>query len=174
VVTHRTASEEATLALASSGVRASLLRLPPSVHGDGDHGFVPRLASIAREKGVSAYLGNGLNRWPAVHRLDAARVYTLALERGSAGARYHAVADEGVPLRDIACVIGRRLNLPVVSKSPDEAAGHFGWFAHFAGMDCTASSAQTQVKLGWRPTQISLIPDIDRPGYFAALTDLEK
>jgi nucleoside-diphosphate-sugar epimerase len=163
----RVASEEAAVLVAARGVRVLVVRLP-QVHGDGDHGFVPLLISIAREKGVSAYLGDGLNHWPAVHRLDAARVYTLALEKGSAGARYHAVADEGVPLRDIAGVIGRRLNVPVVSKSLGEAADHFGWFAHFARMDCMASSAQTQEKLGWRPTQISLIPDIDRPGYFAA------
>ena len=144
----------------------SVVRLPPSVHGDGDHGFVPHLIRIAREKGVSAYVGDGLNRWPAVHRLDAARLYRLVLEKGCAGARYHAVADEGVPFREIAEVIGRRLNIPVVSKSPEEAAEHFGWFAHFAGLDCPASSAQTQEQLGWRATRPALIADIDRPSYF--------
>jgi len=162
-------SEDAALATASKGVRVSVLRLPPSVHGDGDHGFMPALIKIAREKGVSAYAGDGLNRWPAVHRLDAARLYRLALEKGSSGARYyHAVADEGVPFRDIAQVIGRRLNVPVVSKTPQEATDHFGWLAHFVGIDCPASSARTRQQLGWRPTHSSLIPDIDRPIYFEA------
>jgi nucleoside-diphosphate-sugar epimerase len=159
-------SEEAAASVAARAVRVSVLRLPPSVHGDGDHGFVPRLIGIAREKGVSAYVGGGLNRWPAVHRLDAARLYKLVLEKDSGAPRYHAVADQGVPFREIAQVIGRRLNVPVVRKSHEEAAAHFGWFAHFAGLDCPASSEQTQEWLGWRPTHASLIPDIDRPSYF--------
>ena len=159
-------SEEAALAMASRGVNVSIMRLPPSVHGEGDHGFVPALIGIAREKGVSGYIGDGLNRWPAVHRLDAARLYRLALEKGSAGARYHGVADEGVPVRDIAEVIGRQLKVPVVAKSREEAAAHFGWIAPFFGMDGPASSAQTQKQLGWRPTQPGLIPDLDSGHYF--------
>jgi nucleoside-diphosphate-sugar epimerase len=164
-------SEAAGLVMASQDVRVSTLRLPPSVHGDGDHGFVPRLVAIAREKGVSAYVGDGLNRWPAVHRLDAARLYRLALEKGTAGARYHGVADEGVPFRQIAEVIGRRLNVSVISKSPEEAEEHFSWISHFVSIDCPASSDETQQQLGWRPTHASLIPDIDRPAYFEAGTD---
>jgi nucleoside-diphosphate-sugar epimerase len=159
-------SEEAALALAARGVRASVLRLPPSVHGNGDHGFVSRLISIAREEGVSAYIGDGLNRWPAVHRLDAAHLYSLALEKGSVGARYHGVADEGVATRDIAEVIGRHLNLPVVSKSREEAADHFGWIARFFGVDSLASSALTQERLGWRPVQPGLIADLNAEHYF--------
>jgi nucleoside-diphosphate-sugar epimerase len=159
-------SEEAVLALAARGVRASVLRLPPSVHGDGDHGFVPRLISIAREKGASAFIGDGLNRWPAVHRLDAAHLYRLALEKSSAGGRYHGVADEGVPTREIAEVIGRHMNVPVVSKSRDEAADHFGWIAHFFGMDSPASSALTREQLGWRPVRPGLIADLNAELYF--------
>ncbi|MGC1905708.1 MAG: SDR family oxidoreductase [Candidatus Acidiferrum sp.] len=159
-------SEQTALAIATRGVRASVLRLPPSVHGDGDHGFVPALIKIAREKGVSAYVGDGLNRWPALHRFDAAPLYRLALEKGSAGAVFHGVGDEGVPFRDIAAVIGQQLNVPVVGKSPDEAANHFGWLAHFVGIDCPASSAQTQERLGWRPVQPGLIFDLQQGRYF--------
>jgi nucleoside-diphosphate-sugar epimerase len=115
---------------------------------------------------VSAYVGDGLNRWPAVHRLDAAHLYRLVLEKGSAGARYHGIAEEGVPFRDIAGVIGRRLNLPVVSKTREEAADHFGWFANFASIDAPALSQRTRQLLGWQPTQPGLIVDIDRPRYF--------
>ncbi len=161
-------SEEATDSLAARGVNVSTMRLPPSVHGDGDHGFVPGIIKIAREKGVSAYIGDGSNRWPAVHRLDAAHLYRLALEKGSAGANYHAIGDQGIPFRDIAAAIGRRLNLPVVSKSPEEAAAHFDWLAHFVAIDCPASCAQTQQQLGWRPTQVGLIADLDHGTYFEA------
>jgi nucleoside-diphosphate-sugar epimerase len=164
-------SEDAALATVSSGVRASIVRLPPSVHGEGDHGFVPRLISIAREKGVSAYVGDGHSRWPAVHRLDAAHLYRLVLEKGTAGAKYHGVADEGLPTREIAEVIGRQLNVPVVSKSREEAADHFGWMALFFAMDGPASSAQTQERLGWRPVQPGLIADLNAEHYFEHTAD---
>jgi nucleoside-diphosphate-sugar epimerase len=164
----RSASEEAALLLVSKGVRASVVRLP-QVHDRLKFGLVSYLIAIAREKGISAFIGDGLNRWPAVHRIDAARLYVLALEKGSAGARYHAVAEEGVPLRDIAAAIGRGLKVPVVAQSPEEAAGHFGWFAVFVGRDAPASSALTQERLGWRPTQQSgMIDDLAHARDFEA------
>lgn len=162
----RVATEEAADAVAARGVNVSVMRLPPSVHGDGNHGFVPLLIALARDKGVSAYVGEGRNAWPAVHRLDAARLYRLALEKNAGPRRYHAVHDTGVPFLEIATIIGKRLNVPVVSKSSSEAAEHFGWFAHFAAMDNRASSERTQALTGWQPEEHGLLANLDRPEYF--------
>ena len=159
-------SESTGLAFAEHGVRAMAVRLPQVHGGEGKCGLVNWLLNIAREKGVSAYIGDGSNRWSGAHRLDVARLYRLALEKGTAGSSYHAVADEGVTARDIAEIVGRHLNLPVVSIAPDEAGAHFGFMARFAGMDGAASSALTRQWLGWTPTQIGLIADVSRPGYF--------
>jgi nucleoside-diphosphate-sugar epimerase len=162
----RAATEEAARALMDHGVCVSIVRLSPSTHGEGDHGFVPILIKMAREKNASVYIGEGKNTWPAVHRLDAAQVFKLALEKKTRGAYYHAVAEEGVEFRKIAEVIGQRLGVPVASKSPEEAAAHFTWFAHFASMNIKASSKQTQEKLGWHWNQPDLIADLDQPSYF--------
>src|SRR5262245_27833845 len=148
------ASEQAALAFATRGVRVSVLRLPPSVHGEGDHGFVPRLVEIAREKGVSAYPGDGANRWPAVHRFDSARLFRLALESAPTGARLHAIGDQGVAVRDIAGAIGGHLGLPVTSAAPETAADHFGWLGVFFSLDLPASSTITRELLGWSPTRL--------------------
>ena len=159
-------SEAAGLAFAARGVRAMAMRLP-QVHGaDGKCGLVNWLLNIAREKGVAGYIGDGGNRWSGAHRLDVARLYRLALEKGVAGTSYHAVADEGVTARDISEIVGRHLKLPVAAITPENAEAHFGIMSRFAGMDGAASSALTQKWLGWKPTQIGLIADISRPGYF--------
>lgn len=159
-------SESAALSAAAQGVRAMVVRLSPSVHGDGDHGFVPALVTSAREKGFALYVGDGENRWPAVHRLDAARLFRLALEKGTAGARFHGVADEGIPVRRIAQVIGRRLNVPVVSKSVAEAAEVLGFIGHAVAIDNPTSSAWTRERLGWHPTQVGLLQDLEQGRYF--------
>jgi nucleoside-diphosphate-sugar epimerase len=157
----RSASEEAALSLAERGVCASVVRLP-QVHDLEKQGLITLLVEIARQKRVSAYVGDGANRWPAAHRLDVGRLYKLALEKGTAGARYHAIAEDGVPLRQIAEVIGRRLNLPIVSKSPEEAADHFGRMGFMVGRDGLASSAITRERLGWHPVGPGLIADLER------------
>lgn len=163
----RAASELAALAAAARGVRASVVRLP-QVHGVGDrHGFVPRLIEIARRTGISAYVGDGANRWPAVHRLDAARVYQLALEKAVAGARLHAVAEEGIPMRAIAQSIGEGIGVPVRSITEDKASAHFDWLARFAAIDNPTSSARTREALGWTPKEPGLLTDMKKSGYFS-------
>src|ERR1700723_1964729 len=157
----RKGSEVAGASLAGRGVNVSVVRLP-QVHDTVKQGLITYAVQLAREKGVSAYIGDGLNRWPAAHVLDVARLYRLALEKHEAGSRYNAVAEEGVSMREVAEVIGRGLKLPVVSLSPEEAPAHFGWLAMFAGFDMPASSAQTQERLGWRPTGPGLIADLER------------
>jgi nucleoside-diphosphate-sugar epimerase len=167
IVHPRVRTELEATALAGRGVRTSVVRPAPSVHGEGDHGFVPRLIDIAREKGVSGYVGDGANRWPAVHRLDAATLYRLALESGEPDSVFHAIADEGIPTREIAEVIGHQLDLPVVSVAPDQASDHFGFLGVFFGLDAPASSALTQERLGWQPTHVGLIEDLEQGHYFA-------
>jgi nucleoside-diphosphate-sugar epimerase len=163
----RLANAQLTLSFADRGVRSSVVRLSPTVHGEGDNGFMAVLVGIARDKGVSAYIGDGSNRWPAVHRTDAAHLYRLALENAPAGSVLHAVADEGVPIRAVAEVIGRQLDVPVVSISADDAAEHFTWLSGFIGADSPASSTLTRELLGWQPAQPGLIDDLDKGHYFA-------
>jgi nucleoside-diphosphate-sugar epimerase len=157
---------ELTLSFADRGVRSSIVRLPPTNHGDGDNGFIATLVSIAREQGVSGYIGDGANRWPAVHRLDSAHLFRLGLEQAPAGSTLHAVADEGVPVREIAAVIGRHLDIPVESISPEDAGEHFSWIGGFLGLDAPASSELTCELLGWQPTQPGLLADLDEGHYF--------
>ncbi len=162
----RLANAQLTLSLAERGVRTSVLRLPPTVHGDGDNGFVAFQIGIARDKGASGYIGDGANRWSAVHRVDAARLFRLSLEAAPAGSVLHAVGDEGVPVRVIAESIGRHLDLPVAEIAPADAGAHFGWLAGMLAADGAASSAITQELLGWHPTQPGLIEDLDQGHYF--------
>jgi len=163
-VVARGATEEAADSVAARGVRVVTVRLS-QIHDTVKQGLVTYLIQVARDKGVSAYVGDGLNRWPAAHRFDAAHLYRLALGKGEGGVRYHAVAEEGVPVRDIAESIGRGLGVPAISIAPEEVAGHFGWLAMFAGRDLPASSAQTRKALGWNPTGPGLIADLDRMKY---------
>jgi nucleoside-diphosphate-sugar epimerase len=162
----RLRAEQTAKQLVDRGVRTSIVRPGASVHGEGDHGFVPVLIDIARTKGVSGYIDDGANRWPAVHRLDAAVIYRLALENAPAGSVFHAVADEGVPTREIAEIIGRHLGVPVVSVAREDAAEHFGWMGVFFGLDAPASSALTQERLGWTPVQPGLVADLEQGHYF--------
>ena len=165
----RSATAEFVLSLASHGVRSSVVRLPPTNHGNGDNGFMAALVGMAGEAGVSGYIGDGTNRWPAVHRDDSARLFHLAIENAPAGSTLHAVADEGIPIRDIAEVIGRHMGLPVESIAPEDAAEHFAWLAHFLAMDAPASSELTRELLSWQPTQPGLIDDLDQGHYFASV-----
>jgi nucleoside-diphosphate-sugar epimerase len=164
--TARFACEEMAVSFVERGVRAAVVRFPPSVHGAGDHGFVSILINIARTKGVSAYPGDGSNRWAAVHRLDAAHLHCLALQSAPAGARLNGVGEEGVPVRQIAEVIGRHLHLPVTSISPEKATDHFGFLGAFFSQDLPASSAKTQKLMGWHPVRPGLIQDLDEDHYF--------
>jgi nucleoside-diphosphate-sugar epimerase len=162
----RWATSEFVLSLASKGVRSSIVRLAPTNYGDGDNGFMATIVAIAREKGIAGYVGDGTNRWPAVHRLDSAHLFARALNNAPAGSTLHAVADEGVPLREVAEVIGRHLNVPVESIAPENAAEHFTWLSHFIAMDSPASSAITRESLGWQPVQPGLLADLDEGHYF--------
>ncbi|MEU6405825.1 SDR family oxidoreductase [Streptomyces sp. NPDC046985] len=167
-VSVRSATALAVLDLASRGVRSSVVRLSPTCHGAGDNGFMATLVSLARDKGVSGYLGDGGNRWPAVHRLDAARLFRLAVEKAPAGTVLHGVDEQGVAIRDVAEVIGRHLDVPVASVAPEDAAEHFTWLGGFLGMDIPTSSDLTRDLLDWRPTGPGLLEDLDQGHYFAA------
>jgi nucleoside-diphosphate-sugar epimerase len=162
----RIAASQAVLALADRGVRSSLVRFAPTVHGPGDHGFIARLVAIAREQGVSGYIGDGSNRWPAVHRLDAGRLVCLAVVDAPAGSVLHAIGEQGVPTREIAEAIGGGLNLPVVSVPAEQATEHFGWLGRFFGTDSRAASDVTRTLMGWEPTHQGLIADLNEGHYF--------
>jgi nucleoside-diphosphate-sugar epimerase len=167
----RVDAELAVTGFGERGIRSSLIRLSPIVHSSLDHqGFAHILIGIARDKGVSGYVGDGENRWPSVHTLDAARLYRLALESAPAGSRLHGVADEGVPFRDIAAVIGRRLGLPVKSVDPQDAGEHFGFLGNFVGLDNWTSNARTKEILGWEPTHEGLLDDLTHGHYFDNVT----
>jgi nucleoside-diphosphate-sugar epimerase len=162
----RAATALLTLSLRGIGVRSSVLRFAPTVHGDGDNGFVATLVGIARQRGVAGYVGDGSNRWPAVHRSDAARLARLAVEAAPAGSVLHAVGDEGVPFREIAETMGRHLDLPTTSVTPEDAPEHFGFMAHFVGLDSPVSATITRELLGWEPTGPSLLDDLERDHYY--------
>jgi nucleoside-diphosphate-sugar epimerase len=162
----RMATAHATRDLASRGVRSSIVRLPPTVHGEGDHGFMAELVSIARAKGVSGYVDDGANRWPAVHQLDAARVFRLALEQAEPGTTVHAVAEEGVRIREVSEVIAHHLAVPTASIPADSATTHFGWLGAYIGLDAPASSTGTRQILDWHPTGTTLIADLEEGHYF--------
>lgn len=164
----RFASARLALSFASRGVKPSVVRLAPSVHGAGDHGFVARLVAIARDKGVSGYIGEGQNRWPAAHRLDIARLFRLGVEKAPSGVSLHGISEEGVRIRDIAEVIGRHLKLPVASVAQEEAAQHFGFLAGFLGLDAPASNVLTRKLLDWKPTHQGLLADLEQGHYFSA------
>ncbi|MEK0098791.1 SDR family oxidoreductase [Streptomyces sp. A475] len=169
-ITIRVATAQAVLDLAAQGVRSSVVRLSPTCHGDGDIGFMAALVATARAKGVSGYVGDGANRWPAVHRLDAAHLFRLAIEQAPAGSVLHGVAEEGVALRDVAEVIGRHLDVPVTSVAPENAAEHFAWLAAFVGIDAPASNTLTRELLSWEPAHPGLLEDLDKGHYFQAST----
>ena len=162
----RGGGEHLALGYAERGVRSVSLRFAPTVHGDGDHGFISTIVGIARERGASGYVGDGANRWPAVHRIDAARMIALALEQAPAGAVLHGVGEEGIPTREIAEVVARHLDVPAISVAPDDVAAHFGWIGAFFGVDMPASSARTQELLGWTPTHPTLLADLEAGSYF--------
>jgi nucleoside-diphosphate-sugar epimerase len=164
----RSLASNMTLDLAKRGLRSSVVRLPPTTHGQGDRGFIPTLIRIARERGVSGYVGDGSNVWSAVHRSDAAKVYRLAVEQGAAGSVWHAVAEQGVATRAVAEVIGRHLGVPVVSISPDKASEHFGWMGRFWASSLPASSALTQERMGWHPAGPGIIEDLEQGHYFCS------
>ena len=162
----RILSEKLTLEYAEKGIRASIVRLSPTVHDVDDHGFIPMIIDMDKQHGAAAYIGDGTNKWPAVHRLDAAKLFRLALEKGEAGSVFHGAGDTGIHTKDIAAAIGKQLNLPVVSKSGDEAAAHFTWMTHFFGMNNPVSNELTKQKLGWKPTHPGLLEDLESGIYF--------